>query len=332
MKVSVIMANYNTNIKYLSSAVNSILNQSFNDFEFIIIDDASTDNSLEYLRRINDRRVVLLENDVNLGLTKSLNKAIAVSKGKYIVRMDSDDISLPNRIEKQVQFMENHPNVIVAGTWVQYFGSSEILYKPIISTTEEYRVRLLFGNSPTIVHPSAILNKEMMLSAGIQYDERYRNSQDYKMWVECSKYGDCVIIPEVLLKYRVHEKQISSGGRKKQDYFMRQIVKEQLNVLRISLDEDDLIMHIQSFETSRLDDRIIEWYKKLMAHNLKVAFFSQKALERLLINKLENNFLDNLGNFDHYLKILSLMDGREKIRFNLRILRQYTKNIMKQKT
>ena len=151
MLVSVIMSNYNTDIKQLDTAVNSILNQTFSDFEFIIVDDCSTDDSLEYLRKLDDKRIVLLENETNMGLTKSLNIALENARGKYIVRMDSDDISLPNRIERQVEFMQSHQNVIAAGTWVQYFGSKDILYKPVITSNDDYRANLLFSNSPTIV-------------------------------------------------------------------------------------------------------------------------------------------------------------------------------------
>src|SRR3989338_10709157 len=116
-KISVIMSVYN-GMPYLPEAVKSILNQTYKNFEFIIIDDASTDQSTKYLRFLKDKRIKLIKNSKNLGLAASLNKALKFAKGEYIARMDADDISLPKRFEKQVKFFKKHPSVDICGTWV----------------------------------------------------------------------------------------------------------------------------------------------------------------------------------------------------------------------
>ncbi len=116
-KVSVIMSVYNGD-KYLREAIESILNQTFTDFEFIIVNDGSTDNSLEIIESYDDERIKTINNKKNIGLTKSLNKALKFAKGKYIARQDADDVSLPNRFEKQVEYLDSHPEVALVGTSV----------------------------------------------------------------------------------------------------------------------------------------------------------------------------------------------------------------------
>ena len=323
MLVSVIMSNYNTDIKQLDTAVNSILNQTFSDFEFIIVDDCSTDDSLEYLRKLDDKRIVLLENETNMGLTKSLNIALENARGKYIVRMDSDDISLPNRIERQVEFMQSHQNVIAAGTWVQYFGSKDILYKPVITSNDDYRANLLFSNSPTIVHPSAILNRELLLKNNVKYDERYRNAQDYKMWVDCSKYGTCVIIPEVLLRYRVHEKQISSNKDGLQNKLMKNIVKEQLQSIGIEPTDEELDFHINFFHQEEGYESALKWCSILIDKNRIYKRYSEKSLKKLISPKIQELGLKALirGESVHFFEALPFMNMSNKIIFCFRIIK-----------
>ena len=120
--ISVIMSNYNTPEEYLREAIESILNQTYKNFEFIIIDDCSTDNSLEIIKSYNDERIVLIENEENIGLTKSINKGLAVAKGEYIARMDADDVSLPQRFEKQINYMNDHTELIVCGSSMELIG------------------------------------------------------------------------------------------------------------------------------------------------------------------------------------------------------------------
>ena len=113
---------------YLKQAVESILNQTYKNFEFIIVDDASTDNSWQYLKSLKDKRIKLLKNSKNLGLAKSLNRAIGVASGHYIARMDADDISLPTRFQEQLKFLKRNPNIDLCGTWADLFASVVLLF------------------------------------------------------------------------------------------------------------------------------------------------------------------------------------------------------------
>lgn len=143
--VSVLMSTYNTPNEWLSESIESILNQTFGDFEFLIVDDCSKTNIEEIQKKYNDPRIKWIKNEVNMGLTKSLNKLLRMAKGKYIARMDSDDISLAERFQVQVQFMDKHPNVIVSGTYRRAFGNEnkdEIWNIP--KTREEQQAQLFF--------------------------------------------------------------------------------------------------------------------------------------------------------------------------------------------
>ena len=124
LPISVIMPTYNTELSILKEAVESILTQTVPDFEFIIIDDGSANGSDEYLNSLRDERIRIIRNPQNIGITKSLNIGLKEATGKYIARMDADDISMPTRFEKQYAYMESHPDVVMCGSWMEDFGQS----------------------------------------------------------------------------------------------------------------------------------------------------------------------------------------------------------------
>ncbi len=165
VSISVVMSSYNTELSMLKEAVESILNQTFRDFEFLIIDDGSTDGSDQYLKSLSDERVKIIQNPQNIGITKSLNIGFKAAKGKYIARMDADDISLPTRLEKQYEFMEAHPEVIVCGTRAGILDEKRNvrpLNVNVPDNMEEYRVRMIFLN-PGPTHPTAFFRHEKLL-------------------------------------------------------------------------------------------------------------------------------------------------------------------------
>ena len=214
--VSVIMSNYNTSEEYLRASIESVLNQTYSNFEFIIIDDCSTDTSLEIIKSYKDERIVILENSENLGITKSLNKGLSIAKGEFIARMDADDICFPTRFATQVEYLKNHSEVIFCGTGVELIGdwqgkhANKVICREI-PEKELFKIYLLFGNYPNIVHPTAMFNNKLLIENSITYDERFSVAQDYKMWVNCCNYGECVNLKETLLYYRVHRGAVSSS-------------------------------------------------------------------------------------------------------------------------
>ena len=150
--VSVIMPNYNTPEEYLRAAMESILSQTYSNFEFIIVDDGSTDDSPSIIKSYQDDRIIFIKNEKNLGITKSLNIALARATGEFVARMDADDISLPQRLERQVHYMREHTDVVVCGTYVSCFGDKDFIkyekYCLPLPDCQEMQIRFLFNNFP----------------------------------------------------------------------------------------------------------------------------------------------------------------------------------------
>ena len=172
--VSVLMAVYNGEA-YLGEAIESILRQTFSFFEFIIIDDASTDNSRRLAESYRDSRIRVVSNPRNLRLAGSLNRGINLARGKYIARMDADDICHPDRLEKQVAFMEENCDVGVSGSWLYCFGDKKQLWDYPL-TSGMIKSNLLFHNQ--LGHPTVIMRREAMLKNGLFYNPRFRASED----------------------------------------------------------------------------------------------------------------------------------------------------------
>ncbi len=221
------MAVYNTEKEFLEQSIQSILNQTYTDFEFIIIDDYSNEETQEFLKTFTDSRIQIHRNPENQGLTKSLNNALSYAKGTYIARMDSDDISLPNRFETQIRYMEAHPECGVCGSLVEMYGASFKYWTRYSSDHEIKRVRMLFYNAG-IVHPTAFIRRSVMDENNIRYRENIKKAQDYALWADMIQVTDIQLIPEVLLKYRVSENQISNTSHGQQVQFEHQTILRQL--------------------------------------------------------------------------------------------------------
>lgn len=213
VKISVIMSAYNA-ADYIETSVQSLLVQTYADFELIVIDDCSKDATGEILEKFakNDPRIILIKNDVNEGLTKNLNKAFRHSNGKYIARMDSDDIARRDRLEKQAKYLDMHTDIDICGSWayrIDEKGFGHIKLKPKVNE-HEIKARLVCGNF--IIHPSVMMRREVLKKT--PYDENYRTVQDYKLWIDCwdMRFHN---IPECLMYYRDNIKGISRTERKK---------------------------------------------------------------------------------------------------------------------
>ena len=288
--VSVIMSNYNTSGEYLKEAVESILAQTYSDFEFIIIDDASTDESYKVIESFSDPRIKLIHNEKNMGLAASLNKALEHCRGEFIARMDTDDICLPHRFETQVKFLRENPDVIVCGTLVEKVIEkdgkqiTEVSKNNFPSDMEEYRIYLLFGNTPTLFHPTAMFNHRLLLEHGIRYDDSYLYAQDYRMWVDCAWRARCAVVPEVGLKFRRHEKSASSAKKESQDDFAFRVIQSQLDALHLTLTDELKPLHFRLLTHKRrpYDIRIKRWLDKIVSANKRYKVYDRKTLLRML--------------------------------------------------
>lgn len=199
-RVSVVMAVYNGAL-YLREAVESILNQTFNDFEFIVIDDGSTDNTSAILDSLNDPRMVLLRNQQNEGLPASLNRGLQVAKGEYFARQDADDVSMVDRFTNQVAYLDSHPKVGLLGCWAKIIGEAgktiRISKKP--QSNEEIQNRL--HRSSGLVHGSVMFRRTYLEQAGF-YRSIFRRAQDRDLWLRMAKVCEIHNLPETLYKWR----------------------------------------------------------------------------------------------------------------------------------
>ena len=191
-QISVIMAVYNGE-KFLEEAIGSILKQTFLNFEFIIIDDGSEDTSLKIIKNFKDKRISILENNKNIGLSASLNKGIKLSKGKYIARMDADDISLPERLEKQYNFMERNPNIGIVGTGYDLINESGERMGTYIYPDNPVTIHWKLLTGPVFPHPTVMLRKKVLIEnnlSNLQKISYYlENNDSYSFF---KKYGGLI--------------------------------------------------------------------------------------------------------------------------------------------
>lgn len=204
--VSVLLPVYNGEL-FLESSIRSVLNQTFTDFELVIINDGSSDQSENIISSFNDTRIVYKRNRQNLGLIATLNYGLTLCRGKYILRMDADDIMYPNRIFEQFKFMEQNPDIVASGTSIKRFGAKTGIYHPPVSDSNIREI--LFLGSP-IPHPTAIIRKCIIDRFELQYNSNYLHVEDYKFWYDLSKYGRLANMRKCLLLYRVSASQIST--------------------------------------------------------------------------------------------------------------------------
>lgn len=191
---------------YLREAMDSILCQTFNDFEFLIIDDGSTDASVEIIESYHDPRIVHAKNTANLGLVATLNLGIDLARGEYIARMDSDDISLPERFAQQVGFMNAYPKVGACGTAYRYFGEVD---REISPPTQSKQAFALLSSTSCLGHPTSMIRKSVLDNHGIRYEPTYEGAEDYALWIRMGWVSQLCSLPEMLLFYRWHSKNKS---------------------------------------------------------------------------------------------------------------------------
>lgn len=203
VKISVLMPVFNGE-KYLAEAVDSILNQTFTDFEFIIVNDGSTDATAKILAGYGDERIRLVSSE-HKGLVYCLNKGLELSAGKYIARMDADDISIPQRLQIQYDFMESYPDIGICGGNYRVLGGKYVSKLP--ATDADIRATL-FGQS-AFCHPTVMLRKDVLDKSGLRYDKDFFRAEDYRLWIDLLDYTKGATIPKVLLHYRLHATNVS---------------------------------------------------------------------------------------------------------------------------
>lgn len=294
-KISVLMPVYNGE-KYIGQAIDSVLSQSFRDFELIVIDDGSTDKSAEVVGSYSDKRVCYVANPTNLGLVGARNRAIDVSNGDYLAWLDCDDISLPSRLSKQVTLLDENPTVGLCGTWVRTLGlDSEQLWK-YPSEPEFLRALMLFYDP--VATSAAMVRRSCLAMNELRFDARFPLAEDYDLWERISRTNEVRNISEVLTLYRIHPNQISAMRREQQRKAVWEIQSRLLRQLCVEPTEEEKLLHLDIGEGWKfLADKVRldqteDWLHKLKKANHKAAVFPKDGFLKTLS---ERWFLANHG-------------------------------------
>lgn len=281
--VSIIMSVYNTEELYLRKAIESMLNQTFTNFEFIIVMDCPEDNSedivAEYLEQ--DDRIRVIYNEENLGLTKSLNRALEIATGRYIARMDADDFSVPTRLEVQYSYLETHPEIGVVGGHV-YTGNKKHRSMTAWNTNPETtKVQMLFHNAG-VPHPTAMFRREIN-GEPVRYNEKILKSQDFELWSRLVHRTRIVVLDEVFLIYRIHPRQISADITE-QYFFSRCIIENQMrNYLDVeSFEAIEVAADLCFGRKEVTDDRYKKMFSIICECNEKKHAYDTKELKKVL--------------------------------------------------
>ena len=209
--ISVLMAVYNGE-RYLRESVDSVLNQTYTDFEFLIINDGSTDSSLDIINKIKDPRIRLVNNDENIGLTLSLNKGIMLARGEYIARIDADDISHSTRFEKQLKYFNENKNIVLLGTQSNIIDNLGKEVKMVNGwqrplNNMEIRFFCMFDNP--FIHSSVMFKTTVIKDIYKGYDAKYITNQDYDLWSRIVYHHDTANLDEKLISFRYHNESVS---------------------------------------------------------------------------------------------------------------------------
>lgn len=229
--ISVVLPAFNAE-KYVKEAVQSILDQTFISFELIVIDDGSTDGTLQVLQQLKelDERVILITRQ-NRGLVETLNEGIDHARGKWLARMDADDIALPNRFERQLQWL-GKSDADICGSWVQFCGTADkrILKHP--QSDAANKMELLFGCS--FAHPTVMMKTELVRN--LRYDKAWEKCEDYDLWERAARAGwKMTNVPEVLLLYRQHDAQVSTAASVTQQELTQRIRRRRWEFVSTSM-------------------------------------------------------------------------------------------------
>jgi len=230
-QISVVMPVYN-GARYLREAVDSILSQTYSDFEFIIINDGSNDETSQILDSYDDRRIVRKANSTNMGLVASLNLGIEMAQGEFIAIMHADDISLPHRLQVQYDYMNSKPDVGFLGTNICLMDAKGQIYRESLYDKSDildgayFHWRMLWENH--LAHPTMMIRSAELRNADLRYRPELVSCEDYDVWLRAARISKLAAHPQVCLKYRVHSESISSKFRTKQGPLIRQLQLREL--------------------------------------------------------------------------------------------------------
>jgi len=282
--VSVIMPVHN-GARYLRDAIESILLQDEVALEFIIIDDCSKDDTDTIINSYHDARIVFLRNAQQEGVASCLNKGIDSAHGTYIARMDADDVSLPMRLKKQVDILHADAQIGICGTSVEYIGSWNGKERVFWGSPEELHALLIFANP--FAHPTVMMKRAILEKYQLRYSTDFTVAQDYDLWERASREVKLFKLPDVLLQYRMHAKNVTTTRKASALPLLYQVYSRILDRIGIKATADDLILHHQIATRQRLDSlstlrKAENWLLNIQRTALPTQIYSNESLQQVL--------------------------------------------------
>ena len=305
--VSVLMTNYNSE-RFIEETIKSVLSQSFQDFEFVIVDDCSSDSSYGYLKKIQDSRLSIYQNKQNLGQTKSLNIGLKLAQGEFVARMDADDLAFPHWLQEQVNFIQKHPACAVVSAQAAVVDAHSRLQKIYYSPQNMNEIIIRSLTESPINHVGSIMRRDTILSVG-GYDENYKIAADYDLWGKLIRGGYAMTSnPKILVGVRVHGYSVSQLERRKADIVeIRRIMKknidqfvsapiteEQVQLLSCLFFDEGALNFDEFKQAIDIFDRICRQIKPVVAGSLAVKWQHKESqvafLKRIYLEIHQENF------------------------------------------
>lgn len=308
--VSVIMPAYNCE-DTIKESIDSILLQSYDNFELIIINDGSIDNTLDVINSYNDDRIIVINNKVNQTIVPCLNKGLKNSKGKYIIRMDSDDICVETRFEKQVLFMEKNTDIGVCGSWAKKINYKNENVGNMIYNSENDVIKFKMLHECHLLHPSIIIRKSVLSQNNLSYNPKHYKSEDYDLFTRLIDHTKFSNIKEYLLKYRVTKTSLKRETSNELDEYYYKIKINIFRKIGIELKKDQIDLYTSICNQNFLSE------KKLFLEAVKL-------LENILNANKKSNYFPK-SNFNNYLQTIFTSLCRNYKSTNLLVVKTFYK-------
>lgn len=294
--ISVILPIYNAGL-FVNESIQSILNQTFIDFELILINDGSTDNSEEIILAFQDERIRYYKNATNLKLIDTLNLGLELAQGKYVARIDADDIANPERFQIQVDFLEANPTYGIVGSFARKFGDSNDLLSYV---EEDENIRYAFLTHNPFIHSTVMLRSSILKKYNLYFQNNRMHVEDYDLWMRLLQFSKGKILSQELIRYRLHAGQISTIYAKLQNENTRKLQEAYCFSLGFSELESELIIKLLSKQEEKIDKLVFAFSNanylslKLPFITLQSSFFNliQKSVKDLILNKTSLSIVD----------------------------------------
>lgn len=279
-KVTVLLPVHNA-AKFLGESIPSILGQTFEDFELLVMDDGSTDTGIDIVRGFADPRIRLEHNPSNLGIATTLNRGLDMARGDYIARMDADDRACPERLAQQVEHLDRYPNIGVLGSWVRLFGDQPSVVERHPVGADAVLAGLVFDNP--LFHPSVMMRRSVLVKHGLRYDPVFSRTEDYELWSRASRYCGLDNLPHALVEMRAHGGNITATTQDTMTQQTITLLQGHLDSIGITADNSQAAWHHHVGRGRRLGDldevaRAEAWISAVARSGIESGFCSSPGM------------------------------------------------------